>query len=129
MQQRQRKQPWLDTFDGADPNASTPKRSLGETSLQALAMLNSSFVDEQADLLGVRVGMAFSTDRDRIAYAYRLAFGRAPSADEVRDCTKYLADARTELKSSTIAADRQPRVALVSLMHVLLASDEFLFVD
>jgi hypothetical protein len=129
MQQRQRKQPWLDTFDGADPNASTPKRSPGETSLQALAMLNSSFVDEQADVLGVRVGMAFSTDTERIAYAYRLVLGRSPTVDEVRDCVKYLADAKAELMSSRIAIDRQPRAALASLMHVLLASDEFLFVD
>jgi len=123
MQQRQRKQAWLDTFDGADPNASTAKRSPGETSLQALAMLNSAFVDEQADLLGVRVGMAFSTDQERIAYAYRLVFGRAPSNDESRDCVKFLATARAELK------DAPPLVALAGLMHVLLASDEFLFVD
>ncbi len=123
MQQRQRKQAWLDTFDGADPNASTAKRSPGETSLQALAMLNSSFVDEQADLLGVRVGMAFSTDQERIAYAYRLVFGRASSNDEMRDCMKFLADARAELKGAP------PHAALAGLMHVLLASDEFLFID
>ncbi len=129
MQQRQRKQAWLDTFDGADPNASTAKRSPGETSIQALAMLNSAFVDEQADVLAVRAGMAVSTDAERIGYAYQLLFGRAPAADEVRDCTKYLADARVEMKHSTLAADRQPRAALASLMHVLLASDEFLFVD
>jgi hypothetical protein len=129
MQQRQRKQAWLDTFDGADPNAGTAKRSPGETSLQALAMLNSSFVDEQADVLGVRVGMAFSTDAERIGYAYRLAFGRAPTADEVRVCTQYMADSRSEMKNSGLAADRQPRAALASLMHVLLASDEFLFID
>jgi hypothetical protein len=129
MQQRQRKQAWLDTFDGADPNASTAKRTPLETSLQALTMINSAFVEEQADILGVRVGMAVPTDAERIAYAYRLAFGRAPSVDEVRDCTKYLADAKTELKASGIAADRQPRAALASLMHVLLASDEFLFID
>jgi hypothetical protein len=55
MQQRQRKQPWLDTFDGADPNAGTAKRLPGETSLQALAMLNSAFLDEQAGALGARV--------------------------------------------------------------------------
>jgi hypothetical protein len=129
MQQRQRKQAWLDTFDGADPNASTATRSPGETTLQALAMLNSAFVDEQADILGVRVGMAVGSDQERIAYAYQLAFGRAPAVDEVRECTKFLADARAELKHSSLAADRQPRAALASLMHVLLASDEFLFID
>ncbi|HML16747.1 MAG TPA: PSD1 and planctomycete cytochrome C domain-containing protein, partial [Bryobacteraceae bacterium] len=40
MQQRLKRHPFLDTFDGADPNASTPARSAEETSLQALAMLN-----------------------------------------------------------------------------------------
>lgn len=129
MQQRQRKQAWLDTFDGADPNASTAKRSPGETSIQALAMLNSAFVDEQADVLAVRVGMAVAPDAERIKYAYQVLFGRAATAEEVRDCAKYLADARVEMKHSTLAADRQPRAALASLMHVLLASDEFLFVD
>jgi hypothetical protein len=129
MQQRQRKQAWLDTFDGADPNASTARRSPGETSIQALTMMNSAFVDEQADALAVRVGMAVSTDAERIAYAYKLAFGRAPAPDEIRDCSKYLFDARAELKNSGVQGDRQPRAALASLMHVLLASDEFLFVD
>jgi hypothetical protein len=73
--------------------------------------------------------MAVSMDAERIAYAFQLVFGRAPSAEEIRDCVKYLVDARAELKNSGLAADRQPRAALASLMHVLLASDEFLFVD
>ncbi|HTB15440.1 MAG TPA: PSD1 and planctomycete cytochrome C domain-containing protein [Bryobacteraceae bacterium] len=119
MQQRQRKQAWLDTFDGADPNASTPKRSPGETSLQALAMLNSSFLNEQANVLAARAAAASSTEKGRIGYAYGLLFGRAPAADEVRDCVKFLADARAEMRDG----------ALAGLMHVLLASDEFLFVD
>jgi len=120
MQQRQRKQPWLDTFDGADPNASTAKRSPGETSLQALAMLNSALLDEQADALGARVTAAYPDDEERIAHAYRLVFGRAPGADEIRDCVKFLADAHRQVES---------RAAMAGLMHVLLASDEFLFVD
>jgi hypothetical protein len=129
MQQRLKRHPFLDTFDGADPNSSTPGRSAEETSLQALAMLNDAFVDEQADLLAVRSGMAYSTEAERIGYAYRLAFGRAPSPAELQDCEQYLAHARAAFKTSGLAADRQPRAALASLMHVLLASDEFVFVD
>src|SRR5258708_4462365 len=129
MQQRLRKEQWLDTFDGADPNASTAKRTPGETSIQALAMLNSTFVEDQSDLLAVRAGMAYNTDTERINYAYRLVFGRAPVANEIRDCTGYLARAREAYKKSGLPDDRQPRAALASLMHVLLASDEFVFVD
>jgi hypothetical protein len=129
MQQRIKKHPMMEVFDGADPNATTPKRAEEETSVQALAMLNSAFVDEQADLLAVRAGMAYPTDADRIRYAYGLLFGRTPAPDEIAECTKYLADVTLALRKSNLAADRQPRAALASLMHVLLASDEFVFVD
>lgn len=129
MQQRLKRHPFLDTFDGADPNASTPGRSAEETSLQALAMLNDAFVDEQSDLFAVRAGMAYSTDAERITYAYRLAFGRAPSSGELHDCEQYLIRARADFKNSGLPPDRHPRAALASLMHVLFASDEFVFVD
>jgi hypothetical protein len=129
MQQRLRKDPFLGTFDSADPNASTAVRTPQETSLQALAVLNGAFVDEQADLLAVRSGMAFSTEPERIAYAYKLVYGRPPSVVEMQDCVNYLAHARVAFKDSGLPADRQPRAVLASLMHVLLASDEFVFVD
>ncbi len=129
MQQRLRKNPFLDTFDGADPNTNTAERTPQETSLQALAMLNSQFVDEQADALAVRAGMAYSATADRIGYAYQLVYGRAPSPDEVLECQRYLLKAGAEYKKSGLPEDRQPRAALASLMHVFLASDEFIFVD
>jgi hypothetical protein len=129
MQQRLKKHPFLEAFDGADPNSSTAGRVPQETSLQALTLLNSAFVDEQADLLAVRAGLAYATAAERIGYAYRLVYGRAPSGQEIRDCEQYLAQARVAFRDSGLAADRQPRAALASLMHVLLASDEFVFVD
>jgi hypothetical protein len=129
MQQRLRKDPFLGTFDGSDPNASTPVRVAQETSLQALAMLNSGFVEEQADLLAVRAGMAFSTEPERITYTYRLLFGRVPAPAELLDCQNYLYRARVAFKDSGLPGEKQPRSALASLMHALLASDEFVFVD
>ena len=129
MQQRIKRHPMLEVFDGADPNATTPKRGAEETSLQALAMLNSAFIEEQSDLLAVRVGMAFPMDADRIRYAYKLIYGRVPSPAEIAECSAYLTKASGEFKKSKLAADQQPRAALASLMHVLLASDEFMFID
>lgn len=129
MEQRIKRHPMLEVFDGADPNATTPKRGSEETSLQALTMLNSAFVDEQADLLAVRVGMAFSPDAERIRYAYRLVYGRSPSPAEIAECAQFLAQTSVAMKKSNLPADRQPRATLASLMHVLLASDEFVFVD
>ena len=54
---------------------------------------------------------------------------QASSAVELQDCEKYLSRARVAYKDSGLPADRQPRAVLASLMHVLLASVEFVFVD
>jgi len=129
MQQRLRKHPLLELFDQADPNASTGLRNSSITALQALAFMNNEFVNTQADQFAVRVGMAYSDTLSRIRYAYRLALGRLPTPAEVAEGAGYLAKARLSLKDSGLPAERQPRAALASYLHVLLAGDEFLFVD
>ena len=129
MQQRMRKQPFLEVFDGPDPNVTTPVRGNGATALQALYLMNDAFVQEQADLLAVRVGVALGTDSERIQRAFQLVYGRAASPAEIADGVRYLRDAAVELKASATPEDGRRRAALASFMHVLLSSDEFLFVD
>ena len=129
MQQRIKKQPFLEVFDGADPNATTGLRPVSTTPIQALFMMNDSSAHEQADRFAVRVGLAFSEEPQRIDYAYQLAFGRHPTSEEIKTGQDYLQQCRADLKDSNIPADRQPRAALASYARVLLSSNEFLFVD
>ncbi len=129
MQQRIRKHPFLEMFDGADTNATTAVRSVSVTPLQALFMMNDPFVHEQADQFAVRVGMAFTDDPQRIRHAYELVFARLPTADEIRAGQEYLRQCRLELAKTKVPADQQPRVALDSYMRVLLSSNEFMFVE
>jgi len=91
--------------------------------------MNDSFFHEQADALGVRVGMAYDTDLERLNYAYRLLYGRTPALDEVAEARKFLLAARGSLKDTSIAADRRNREAWAALMRVLLASNEFITLD
>jgi hypothetical protein len=129
MQQRIRKNPLLEVFDPADPNASTAVRGQSITPLQALAMMNSEFLHQQADQFAVRIGMAFQDTPGRIHHAYRLAFSRQATPAEVQEGMIYLARAQRALRTSGIEAERQPRAALASYLRALLASDEFFFVD
>ncbi len=85
MQQRIRRQPFLELFDGPDANAETGVRPLTTTALQALYVMNDPFFHAQADALALRVGMNFGSDAERLAYAYKLLYGRAPAADEIRE--------------------------------------------
>ena len=69
-------------------------------------------------------------DRDRIVLAYRLAFGRQPEPDEIAEAMAFI-DRQANLlphsaRRSNTAADHD---ALVDFCHVLLNSNEFLYVD
>jgi hypothetical protein len=129
MQQRIRRQPFLDLFDGPDPNAVTGVRPVTTTALQALYTMNDPFFHTQADALAVRVGMAYGSELARLTYAYRLLYGRAPTLDEVRDCDQFLTHARASLAGTAVPQDRKNREALAALMRVLMSANEFVTLD
>jgi hypothetical protein len=129
MQQRIKKQPFLEVFDGADPNASTGRRAQSTTGLQALFLMNDPFVFEQADKLAVRVGMAYQTDSERVTYTFRLLYGRKPTPEEILMSTEYLHKCRMAMNDTKLPEDQRARAALASYMRVLYSSDEFCFVD
>jgi hypothetical protein len=129
MQQRLKKQRFFEVFDGADTNATTSQRPVSTTPIQALFMMNDPFVHKQADNLAVRIGMAYTETAKRIDYAYRLAFGRGATKEEIGTAERYLRHVATELRQTKIPGDQQPRAALASYVRVLLSSNEFLFVD
>jgi hypothetical protein len=129
MQQRIRAHPLLSLFDGADTNSATGERVPSTTPLQALFMMNDPFVHQQSDHFAVRIGMAFADEAKRIEYAYRLAFGRVPTAQELQRGLAYLRDIRPELTAIQLPEEEQTRAALASYLRVLLSSSEFIFVD
>jgi hypothetical protein len=129
MQQRIRRQPFLDVFDGADPNAVMGSRPLTTTALQALYTMNDPFFHEQADALAVRVGMAYNSDLERLRYAYRLVYGRTPTVEEIRESRQFLDSARQTLQGTAVPDYQWNRQAWASLMRVLLSSNEFVTLD
>jgi hypothetical protein len=129
MQQRQKKHPLMEVFDGADTNINTSPRPLSTTPLQALFLMNNPFVHSQADRLAVRIGMAFETIPQRMDYAFRLAYGRPAKPVEIRETIVYLQQARQQLLALQTPTDRLTREALASYLRALLGSNEFLYVD
>jgi hypothetical protein len=90
--------------------------------LQQLFMLNSPFVQEQAAALAQRLKAesAGGTAKDRIERAYRLLYGRKPNDDELAWALEF-----TGVSNDAEAPDE----AWQQYAHVLLAGNEFLFVD
>ncbi len=97
----------LDSFDCPDPSVATPQRSLSNTPVQALTLMNNAFVLRQAGILAARIG----SDPDPIRRASHILFQREPSAAEIATGLRFLKD--------------QP---LAAYLRALLNSNEFVYV-
>jgi Protein of unknown function (DUF1553)/Protein of unknown function (DUF1549)/Planctomycete cytochrome C len=123
MVKRNRREPFLALFDGADPNTTTPERQVTTVPTQALFFLNDPFFHEQADLFAARL-LAEPDADTRLASAFRKAFQRLPTASERAWAARFLDAYATEAP----AAER-PGLAWSALARVLLSSNEFLYLD
>ena len=74
----------LEAFDCPDPSVKTPRRGVTTTPLQALELMNNSFVQRQAKLLAERAQKAAG---NAVVEAYRIALGRTPTAEETTRAT------------------------------------------
>jgi hypothetical protein len=103
----------LDTFDCPDPSTTSPKRAVTTTPIQALTLLNHSFVLRMADQFAARLEREVGKDVARqVTRAYQLAFARDPTDDE-------LATVRLNVE----------RYGLSVLARAIFNSNEFLYVD
>ncbi len=91
------KDPMLETFDCPDPSVKTPRRGSTTTPLQALSLMNNSFVHRQAESLADRVrAEAGNNTRSAIRRAYLHCLARQPSPDELKEAEKLAASTRLE---------------------------------
>ena len=118
MQGRIQKNPYLDLFDGPDGNLPLSERKSTTTTLQALYLMNSEFVHEQAQAMAERWS-AGSRGRDTfLESAAETIFARPPSERDIEQAASYFAAAS--------GAEEQKRAGW---LRAMLASNEFLFVD
>ena len=110
--------PMLARFDFPDPNAHSGGRNRTTTPLQKLFLLNSTFSVRQAEALADRLDREADDDREAIALAYRLLFGRPPADEELRLGLEFLRSAGPDSSGSRAA-----------YAQALLASNEFYMID
>jgi hypothetical protein len=114
------------TFDGANPNACTAKRPDTTVPQQTLYALNSDFVQDRAESLA-RKSLEHATDKSdegRIGWMMRRLWGRDPMAEEIEKMTAFLRGGMDQRPAEGWPQQRWSRLA-----HVLLASNEFMFID
>ncbi len=78
-------------FDCPDGSQVTPRRSRSTTPLQALNLLNSRFVMQQAELMADRMRRETDSPEKQIELTYQVCFGRECTAAELQDAQEFIA--------------------------------------
>ncbi len=123
---------FLEVFDFPIIQSNCTRRDYSSTPLQALTLLNSEFVMQQAEHFAERVERLVgpeATPDQSIQAAFVLAFARPARADEVRPARRHLDKQRERYLALGTKAEASSRKALVSFCQMLLAANEFLYVE
>ncbi|MEQ9070741.1 MAG: DUF1553 domain-containing protein, partial [Gimesia chilikensis] len=105
--------PLLETFDCPDPSTTTPDRASTTTPLQALALMNDSFVLRMSDRLAARVKQRSGDDTgQQVIELFELVYQRPPRPEE-----------------AAVSREFVSQHGLSALCRVLLNSNEFLYVN
>lgn len=108
---RQEKDVVFGTFDCPDASQAVAKRSRSTTPLQALNLLNSHFVMQQAELFAKRLEAEAESTNHRVERAWQLCFHRSPDHSELTDAIAFIEDE-----------------GLVQFTRALFNANEFVFI-
>jgi hypothetical protein len=106
-------------FDFPDANVTSDRRSVTTVPQQQLFVLNSDFTIETAKAFAKRLEKAAPKEEERVALAFRLAYGREPAREEMRASVDFVRAAGTK--------DRL--TPWEQFAQAILAANEFLWVD
>jgi hypothetical protein len=119
----------LNTFDAPIMETNCTRRITSTTATQALTMMNGGFMESQAGHFADRLLKDGGTTDSRVMLAYRLAFGRAASAAEMRSATAFLQGQTARYSGAGKKRDEAERAAVADFCQAILSANEFLYVD
>jgi hypothetical protein len=115
-------------FDFANPDQSAERRPQTTVPQQALFAMNSPFMLEQAQSLAARPAVSGKlSPADRVESLYEIVLGRRPEEAETELALRFVNAAQAD--SSPPHAPKTKLDPWAQYAQVLLASNEFLFVD
>jgi hypothetical protein len=113
-------------FDFADPHTISGKRHVTTAATQALFMMNSEFVQEQARKWAEKLlASSMPDDAQRVNKAYLEAFGRPAVSQEIERALRFI----ERLANESGKPESSRLTAWQCFAHALLASTDFRFVD
>ena len=131
----------LETFDLPRMEPNCEARNASTVAPQSLAMMNGEFTLAQSKFFAERVAREAGADAAaQVKRAWLLAFGAAPSVEELKEATEFLATQAAHFKAEPIKVTPSakgkegppadaPMQALATFCQALLTSNQFLYVD
>jgi mono/diheme cytochrome c family protein len=121
MTKRLTVQPYLQTFDGPDPNACTSTRDSSVTAIQALHFLNDASLHRAAEGIVKTLALPGQEPAMAVNRLHRHVLSRAPGTDELELILSHF--------QSLQAHSKDPARAWRALTRALLRSNEFVYLD
>lgn len=119
---------FLGLFDPPDTSQSTAKRSSADVAGQALFLMNSPFIRQQATAFAQRLMSERQLAPERVALAFALAYGRSPD-DEERSRLHQFIDDFTKRSAADANQDKVELRRWTAIARTILTSNEFFFID
>ena len=114
-------------FDAPEPTQSIGERISTTVPTQALALMNSPFVRQQAEKLASRIRPSKDSPLNAaVDRAYQMAFSRMPTDPERNRMLAFVEEQRAAMGGDVVVATDK---ALIEFCHVLLCLNEFVYID
>ena len=126
---RNTRYPMFEVFDMPDTHESCPRRNATVTAPQALELLNNELVLDWARSLAARVSNDQGlTPEGQVDRAWRFVYSRPATATERKEAIEFL-DRQRAMLSARMPVEEAQKAALADLCHMLVNSNEFLYVN
>ena len=124
----------LQSFDAPQMEPNCARRISSTVATQSLAMLNSEFIVQQSEAFAERVlnetpGERRTDNNALIARAWKIAYSSILKSDQSNSLSAFMAEQEAHFVTTLKNKSAAKKKALATLCQVLLASNEFLYVD
>jgi len=121
---------FLEIFDAPIMPVNCTQRTNSSTVLQSLAVLNSEFLFSQADKLAARIIESVGSEIEPcVKLGFQITFSRMPTERELAMSVAFLNEQEQGYVSIGNPAEKTRPLALADFCHMLLSSNEFLYVE
>lgn len=123
---------FMQVFDYPVVDVNCTLRSSSATPLQSLTMINSEFLTTSASHLARRAESIAGNEAslaEKIDAAYQLTFSRTATSAEVTLAQNHIQHLGKLYEDSGVKSEEAARQSLENFVHMLLCSNEFLYVD